>query len=194
MDSTTTTYAFRDPAAEGELGGSANVAGRELDRIRVAHNGLRPADVVDESRPEDAPLHPVFEWQDPIAAERWREHQARDLIRQVVVVPQPQEEGWTQVRLARPLTDQADVEVSDYDPLAEEVREATGRIIEAKRQLEALREKAHRRYDRKRVIAAGVALKDLDDAQELLTDAGEALTAARRQAVWPSAQRQAVTA
>lgn len=41
--------------------------------------------VVDESREEDAPLHPVFEWNDKKAAESYRIVQAGSLIRNVTV-------------------------------------------------------------------------------------------------------------
>jgi hypothetical protein len=40
-----------------------------------------PAVIVDEARPDDAPLHEYFEWDDDVAAERHREAQARRLIR-----------------------------------------------------------------------------------------------------------------
>lgn len=63
------------------------VAQDELERIRAKHRGVvRPADVVEESRPEDADLHPVFTWDDYAAAEKWREDEARRLIRNVCVV------------------------------------------------------------------------------------------------------------
>lgn len=59
----------------------------ELERIRVANDGtLRPRDVVQESRPEDATLHPCFEWDDQVAAEQYRENQARSVIRSVRVI------------------------------------------------------------------------------------------------------------
>lgn len=54
-----------------------------------AHDGiLRPADVVDEARDENHPLHKCFEWDDSIAGEAHRRWQARQLIRVVVdVIP-----------------------------------------------------------------------------------------------------------
>ena len=66
-------------------------AWHELNRIRESRDGqLHARDVVDESRPNDAPLHPVFEWDDAEAAEQYREHQARTLIRSVKVVVEAQ--------------------------------------------------------------------------------------------------------
>lgn len=44
--------------------------------------------VVDAARAEDAPLHREFEWDDSIAGEKWREEQARMLIRHIVLVPE----------------------------------------------------------------------------------------------------------
>lgn len=63
----------------------AQTAGEELRRIYDSNGQLTASEVVDESRPADAPLHPVFEWDDPTAAELYREHQARQVIRSVVV-------------------------------------------------------------------------------------------------------------
>lgn len=66
---------------------SADLAGKELERIRRENDGeLKSAAVVDESRPENAPLHPVFEWCDSVAAEEYRKQQARRLIRGIKVV------------------------------------------------------------------------------------------------------------
>lgn len=63
----------------------AQEAGKELYRIREKRGRLDAHDVVDESRPEEAVLHPCFEWRDPVAAELWRDHQARNLISCIVV-------------------------------------------------------------------------------------------------------------
>lgn len=43
--------------------------------------------VVDAARPEESPLHREFEWDNSIAGEKWREEQARALIRHIVIVP-----------------------------------------------------------------------------------------------------------
>jgi hypothetical protein len=42
--------------------------------------------LVDEARPEESPAHPAFEWRDGVAAEEYRLHQARQLIRRVSVI------------------------------------------------------------------------------------------------------------
>lgn len=48
-------------------------------------NQLNAEMLVNVSRPEDAPLHQEFEWDDPIAAEEWRKQQARCLIHSLVL-------------------------------------------------------------------------------------------------------------
>lgn len=70
---------------------NAQVAGEELERIRVHQNGrLEAADVVRESRDPWAPLHGEFEWNDGKAAESYRNEQARGLIRHIAVqMPKP---------------------------------------------------------------------------------------------------------
>jgi hypothetical protein len=64
----------------------AQTTGQELERIRSHHGELTADLVVDESRPESAPLHSAFEWNDTIAAEEHRKHQARTMIRAIQVV------------------------------------------------------------------------------------------------------------
>lgn len=64
---------------------SADVAGRELERIYTENGELQPEQIVDASRPTDAPLHPCFEWNDTIAAEQWRKQQARVMTCNITV-------------------------------------------------------------------------------------------------------------
>ena len=65
---------------------SAQTAGEEFERIYRERGKLDPADVVNESREETAPLHPCFEWNDEIAAEKYRVTQAGNIIRALVTV------------------------------------------------------------------------------------------------------------
>lgn len=58
-----------------------------LKAIAARDNGLlRPKAVVDAARPEDSPLHKEFEWDDGVAAEKYRLEQAQQLIRSFRVV------------------------------------------------------------------------------------------------------------
>lgn len=68
----------------------AEVVGKVCSELD-AKDQLTPENLVDVSRPEDAPVHDEFEWDDSIAAEGFRRHQAAMLIRQVVLVAKPEE-------------------------------------------------------------------------------------------------------
>lgn len=63
---------------------SAAVAAEVMDRL-AEEDRLNAQELVEESRPEDAPLHQEFEWDDTIAAEKYREEQAGALIRHLTV-------------------------------------------------------------------------------------------------------------
>lgn len=94
---------------EGLYGVDAQVAGKELERIYSEQGTLEPSVVVEQSRPKSAPLHSVFEWDDEVAAEKWREQQARVVIASVMVVDESTDEPFTR----------AFVHVSDdYRPLS----------------------------------------------------------------------------
>lgn len=63
---------------------SADTAGEVMEQLS-RENRLSAKTLVDVSRPEDAPLHNAFEWDDTEAAERWREQQGRVLINSIVI-------------------------------------------------------------------------------------------------------------
>lgn len=85
----TPKYIFR--AGARITGVSPDVAGAELERIRKEYGALTASAVVDEARPETAPLHPNFEWDDEKAADEYRLQQARTLVRSVQIVFPDQE-------------------------------------------------------------------------------------------------------
>lgn len=62
----------------------ANTAGAVCEQLEAAGN-LSAKSLLDVSRPIDAPLHSEFEWNDSVAAEKYREDQARCIIRHLVV-------------------------------------------------------------------------------------------------------------
>lgn len=119
------------------------VAGEELARISAENNGLTPKTVVEEARPKDAALHPAFEWRDKIAGELYREHQARNLIRTVVVeVPDRPDELYPYYIPLAPThaepgryVNAADV-VKDVDYTARALQVLTGKLTGAQKALQ----------------------------------------------------------
>lgn len=57
----------------------------QLLAIREEFGRLTPKIVVEAARPENHPLHGSFEWDDSVAAQKWREDQAGWLIRHVKI-------------------------------------------------------------------------------------------------------------
>ena len=71
---------------------AAGIAGQALVDIRRANGGtLNAQAVVDASRPDEAPLHPAFEWDDWQAAEAYRRQQAKSLTRAICEVRAPEQ-------------------------------------------------------------------------------------------------------
>ncbi len=69
------------------LHNDGQLVGETLNNIREKHGGIIKSQfVVDESQPDDAPLHECFEWDNDIAANEHRKAEASKLIRSVRVV------------------------------------------------------------------------------------------------------------
>ena len=65
-----------------------NIAGAVCAKMELAGT-LTASNLVEASRPKDAPLHKEFEWNNTKAAEEWRKHQARNIIHSLVLVTEP---------------------------------------------------------------------------------------------------------
>lgn len=65
----------------------AQIAGELCQQLEQS-GGLTPKRLLDASRDEDTPLHNDFEWDDSVAAEHYREEQAAQIIRCIIVKPE----------------------------------------------------------------------------------------------------------
>ena len=65
---------------------SAEVAGAVCQKLADSETGLTPEALVDASRDINAPLHNEFEWDDTIAAEKYRQEQAKSIIRHLIII------------------------------------------------------------------------------------------------------------
>ena len=65
---------------------SAQDVGELLEGFANEGGFISPRRIVVEARPETSILHPMFEWNDEQAAERYRYEQARTLLRSLVTV------------------------------------------------------------------------------------------------------------
>ena len=64
---------------------SADVVGSVLEKIEERDGEVTSRAFLDYSRPEDAETHSMFEWNDGIAAEKWRMFQSGRIINQLDV-------------------------------------------------------------------------------------------------------------
>ena len=148
-------------------GVKAQDAGEELERISKEHGEVTPPLVVDEARPEESPIHEVFEWDDYVAAESHREHQARQLIRSIQVV---KPEGNTEPVFIHIHSEQAYLPtktvVNDVDFFAEAKRSAEKRLQEASASLNQLKSIAKRGQKQK----VQTAINFLSKAQDQLVE------------------------
>ena len=62
------------------------IVAAQLDRIQHKYGYIKPKIVVKEAEAAASPLHNFFTWEDRDAASRWRESEARDLIRAIRIV------------------------------------------------------------------------------------------------------------
>jgi hypothetical protein len=64
----------------------SRVISAELKRIQREQSVITPKTVVAIAANKKSPLHKYFEWEDSVAAERYREWQARQLIASIYIV------------------------------------------------------------------------------------------------------------
>ncbi len=73
----------------GKMGGlfknPPEVAGKVFQELEEKGITITPKSLVDASRNESDPLHNEFEWNDAIAGEKYRQEQARFIIRNLII-------------------------------------------------------------------------------------------------------------
>lgn len=67
----------------------ANAVYNEITSIG---ENVKPSEIVEYARDENTELHKLFTWDDTVAAERWRENEARCIIRNIVIVKNKNDE------------------------------------------------------------------------------------------------------
>ena len=72
---------------------SAEVTGAVCKDLIDKEGAVTPQRLVEVSKPKDAPLHDEFEWNNTIAAQKYREEQARQIIKNIVIIEVKEEEA-----------------------------------------------------------------------------------------------------
>lgn len=164
-------YLFRE-GARTPAGVSAEEVHTALEEVRENTGGnMTPAAVVEHATPKSSVLHPFFEWRNSEAAQKYREWQARQVIRVVVV---RDDEGKKTSAFAptvrvvrgqeRRVYDSLDVIVQRPDEWLATLSEFTSKINGARRTLEMLERYAGTRDNPDRLARIALAAKSLDAA------------------------------
>lgn len=135
---------------------SAQVAGEVCERMS-ANGELTPKALVDASRPEDAPLHKVFEWDDAKAAERYRESQAAYIIRSIEVKREDVQEP-VRAFYTVPTTGEQSFQYHSVDAILRNADDRESLLDSAKRELEAFTHKYRQLTELVEVIEAAEKL------------------------------------
>lgn len=107
--------------------------------ITALGDSFSPADIVEAARDESSELHKCFEWRDEVAAEKYREHQARMIITQLVVRTETSDNTPVSVRVISSAN-----EVNTYVPtkmLIKSDSDYADLLARAKRELQAFQQK-----------------------------------------------------
>lgn len=107
----------------------ANMVGEEFAAIEKRDGALTKEAIVDAARPEDAPMHGMFEWDDAVAGELYRQNQAGYYIRnlEVDIVPVGDANGRTVTMRA----------YTNVAPVVENTPECKGTFINVNRAIES---------------------------------------------------------
>ena len=123
----------------------ANTAGAVCEQLEAAGN-LSAKSLLDVSRPKDAPLHSEFEWNDSIAAEKFREGQARNIINHLVVrldeKPDTPVRGFFQITQQEPRYTNVNAILTHRDLRAELIQQALEEMAAFQRKYGTLTELA----------------------------------------------------
>lgn len=118
----------------------ANLVGRELELIEV-EGELTNKDVLDYAKHnEDSELYKCFEWNDDIASERWRLHQASTVLHSITIVAKEKEEGQEEETI------RAYVTIKNKDN--EKVLKNISLVVQNDEEYKQLKEKAYNDFEK----------------------------------------------
>ncbi len=107
--------------------------------ITALGDSFSPEQIVEAARKEDSELHKCFTWDDTVAAENWRRHQARMLVAQLVVKTETSDNEPVSVRVIASTTHRN--EYKSVVKLLEVEQDYADLLARATRELQAIRNK-----------------------------------------------------
>ena len=101
--------------------GNAQEAGELFEQLSATPEGLTAKTLLEANKPEEAPLHSDYEWDDTVAAEEWRLHQSRHFLNSIAIVTQISEEEEPELVRAFHIV----TEAHKYEPIEAIIKEPT---------------------------------------------------------------------
>lgn len=104
------------------------VAAKEINRLsKKLHRGVRPHDLLESARDPASPLHAAFEWDNTVAAEKWRLSQASCILVSIEIV-EKDDAGKDKFEPVRAFVrTQRGEEKPSYQPIAEAMADSVTR-------------------------------------------------------------------
>ena len=135
----------------------------EVQRLLAGHDGITPELLLNTARHKRSPLHGLFDWDDSVAAEKWRTHQARKLARAIHVIPEDVERPEPRPILIRTekVYRAVDTVVARDDWYISAMRHLQAKVEQAERAVRQLRDAAEQRHpdDVERLARINVAIE-----------------------------------
>lgn len=149
---------------------SAQKVGEELEKLEDEHGSLSKEMIVDAARPEASVMHKLFEWNDSIAGEKWRQQQAKTMLSCLHIVveqstPDKEFERFTVRAYVNSETDDSRTKgayISVTDALQQNAPTRETIISNARRELSEFKKKYSTYTEFADVIAAIERLEDED--------------------------------
>lgn len=117
---------------------SANVVGKIIEKIEQENGSCTASALLDEARSEDSALHCLFEWNDTVAAEKYRHTQATQIITALVVTYEEDTDSPKTVRAFANVTDD-NSKTGNFVTIARALSEKDSRNIVLQRALAELK-------------------------------------------------------
>ena len=122
----------------------ASIAGMICEQM--AKDGrLSAENLVEDSRPETAPLHGEFTWDDNVAAEQWRKQEARNIIShiEIQIETAPPVQAFVKLTQAEPIYRETNAVIKTVDGRKILLENAYRELLSFQRKYAALNELAN---------------------------------------------------
>lgn len=126
-------YAYKSLVHDFYKSVDAQTMGQELKKIEEKYGYLQPKYILEEAKRDNHPLHNCFEWSDNLAAQKWRETQARSMLRVVVIQKEYSSEP---IRAFVQIREDGEGRYRNFEDVMIDPDEAQKQINQAKRELD----------------------------------------------------------